>query len=400
MAQIIAIPNYGDVEFPDNMSDEQISDAIQRNIIKTQPNGNLSAYDSNQRIDKEVAQSASIGQGEIELSRNPDMGADFQTALQAGVPTNQSGAIKIFAKKRGIPESRYKVINGEIAYQADDGKYYPEIPDFFDRPMSKIGYYTPDVLEATADATAAALAVPTGGLGIPVASSVAFEANALRQLLAQKLGGGNPNISDSLISGVGGGLGQSIPMAYRAVKQRGLLDNIDKLYKEGTSEFSDAIKALQGKAASYGINLTPAELTGNPKLAAKQKVLGNIEESSEKMKGFYKKRYEQEVQPAVKNFLDTISLSDDATEVGGMAQKSLISARQSLESARKKATEPLYENAFKNAPEVDVSPVVSRIDALLQNASATERRALQRVRDELVETKKVKDSKGKLPPIY
>jgi len=37
MPQIIEVPGYGEVEFPDNMSDEQISSAIQQNIMQAQP---------------------------------------------------------------------------------------------------------------------------------------------------------------------------------------------------------------------------------------------------------------------------------------------------------------------------------------------------------------------------
>lgn len=37
MTQIIEVPGYGEVEFPDNMSDAQISQAIQQNIIKETP---------------------------------------------------------------------------------------------------------------------------------------------------------------------------------------------------------------------------------------------------------------------------------------------------------------------------------------------------------------------------
>lgn len=37
MPQIIEVPGYGDVEFPDGMSDEQITSAIQQNIMPEQP---------------------------------------------------------------------------------------------------------------------------------------------------------------------------------------------------------------------------------------------------------------------------------------------------------------------------------------------------------------------------
>lgn len=37
MPQIIEVPGYGEVEFPDNMSDEQISAAIQQNMMQAQP---------------------------------------------------------------------------------------------------------------------------------------------------------------------------------------------------------------------------------------------------------------------------------------------------------------------------------------------------------------------------
>ena len=37
MPQIIEVPGYGDVEFPDGMTDDQISSAIQQNMMQAQP---------------------------------------------------------------------------------------------------------------------------------------------------------------------------------------------------------------------------------------------------------------------------------------------------------------------------------------------------------------------------
>lgn len=75
----------------------------------------------------------------------PSMGASALTSFMAGVPTDKQAAIRFFAQRRGIPESRYQVIDGDIAYQADDGKFYKEVSGV----LPNIAYYTPDVLEMT-----------------------------------------------------------------------------------------------------------------------------------------------------------------------------------------------------------------------------------------------------------
>jgi len=57
----------------------------------------------------------------------PSMAASAGTAFMGGVPTDKQAAINYFAKQRGISPRRYTVIDGDIAYQADDGKFYREV---------------------------------------------------------------------------------------------------------------------------------------------------------------------------------------------------------------------------------------------------------------------------------
>ena len=47
----------------------------------------------------------------------PSLAAPPSVAFEAGVPTDQARAIQIFAQRRGIDPSRYRVINGEIAFR-------------------------------------------------------------------------------------------------------------------------------------------------------------------------------------------------------------------------------------------------------------------------------------------
>lgn len=74
---------------------------------------------------------------------DPSMGASAGTAFVGGIPTDKQAAITYFARQRGIPASRYQIVDGEIAYQADDGKFYKEIAG----PSATASYYAPDVLE-------------------------------------------------------------------------------------------------------------------------------------------------------------------------------------------------------------------------------------------------------------
>ena len=249
--------------------------------------------------------------------------ADIFTALKAGVPTDKQAAIKLFAEARGIPESRYRVVGNEIVYQADDGKFYSEVPGMMTKPMTSMAYNLPDVLEAVPDIAAGIMTTPmlmAGPAGaaasMGITSAAAAGANAIRQNIAGLLADQEVSGADIATQGIVSGLFQAAPLGLRMFLGRNVAKDIAKV---NAPEVADLVQ----KAKDLGIDLTPAELTNLPSLKSQQKVLGNIVESADTLGDFYLNRYKEQVQPAVNKFLEGISRVDDPMTAGYRGQKAL-----------------------------------------------------------------------------
>lgn len=326
------------------------------------------------------------------LANNPAMGADFLTALKAGIPLNQRDAIKSFAASRGIPESRYTVIDDKIAYRADDNKYYPEVPNFMQRPSTSLGYITPDILEAIPDIGVGIATAPLSpAVSIPATMGTAGATNLARQGISNLLTGSDVEAMPALLSSLFSGFGELAPVGAKAFRERNTARDIAKL-SEGTT--ARDIETLMRNAKNFNISLTPAEITNLPSLKAQQKVLGNVEASSDTLDKFYKNRYQNEVQPAVNEFLAQISPTGEAIEAGAKGQQALNLARENLVKQRKQAVDPIFKSAFERSVPVDISPVVSDIDRMLQIAKGSEKDALTKIRKNLFREKPAFDSEG------
>lgn len=308
---------------------------------------------------------------------SPQMGADVPTAFVGGIPTDKQAAIKFFAEKRGLPTSRYRVVDGEIAYQADDGKFYKEIAG----PAATTAYYTPDILEmipglATGIATAPLVLGGPVGVGTSMAATGGVDAltNLLRQQIGQQVGGQDINLGQVALSGLIGGGTQAVPAVAKAVNQRNLVRDIATMDQRSARE-------LINKANQQGIFLTPAEITNLSSLMGQQKILGNVPASSQKLNTMYQQREVQQIRPAVENFLANISPVSDVAEAGAKGQKSLQAAKELMEKERSSIVEPIYADAFAQSVPVDVSPVVGKIDDFLKTAKGSQRASLLKMKE-------------------
>ena len=308
---------------------------------------------------------------------DPSMGASAGTAFVGGIPTDKQAAITYFARQRGIPTSRYQVVDGEIAYQADDGKFYKEIAG----PSATASYYAPDVLEmipgmATGIATAPLAISGPPGLATSMAATGGVDAltNLLRQQVGRQVGGQDINLGQAALTGLIGGGAQAIPAVARAVTERNLVRDIATINPKEA-------RALIQKANQQGIQLTPAEITNLSSLMGQQKVLGNIPASSKTMSTMYQNREVQQIRPAVDNFLANISPVSDVAEAGAMGQRALQTAKATMEAERTAITDPIYRSAFAASVPVDVSPVVTKIDDYLKTAKGSQRAALLKMKD-------------------
>jgi hypothetical protein len=308
---------------------------------------------------------------------SPQMGANVPTAFMGGIPTDKQAAIKFFAEKRGLPTSRYRVVDGEIAYQADDGKFYKEIAG----PAATAAYYTPDVLEAIPGVVVGTSTAPlmvTGPLGatVSVGATGATDAlsNLIRQIAGREISGQEVSPGQVALSGAIGGGVQSIPGVAKVVTERNLVRDI------ATINRPEAL-ALIRKANQQGIFLTPAEITDLSSLLSQQKVAGNLPSSTKTMQTMYKDREIKQIRPAVDKFLASISPVSDVAEAGAKGQNALLEAKTMLEAERTAVTEPIYREAFAQSVPVDVAPVVGKIDDYIKTAKGSQRSMLLKMKE-------------------
>jgi hypothetical protein len=293
----------------------------------------------------------------------PSMAASAGTAFMGGVPTDKQAAINYFAKQRGISPRRYTVIDGDIAYQADDGKFYREVVG----AGAKAAYYAPDVLELAPDVAAGVALAPlaltnpllaAGGVG-----TVAAGSNALRQMLGKAIGGQEIDPYQIGLAGLLSGGAELAPVARQAMVERRLAKDIAQVNPI-------AVSSLRAKAGKVGVDLTPAELTDMASLFAQQKVVGNVPESTKKMQDFYKRR-EGQVQNAVDDYLSSLSRVDDPSVAGNRGIQALEVQKENLIRARSDAVAPIYQAAFDASVPVNTQPVLDQIDNMLKTQPPT-----------------------------
>jgi hypothetical protein len=315
---------------------------------------------------------------------DPRMSAGAGTAFMGGIPTDKQSAIKYFAEKRGIPTSRYRVIDGNIAYQAEDGKFYKEIVT----PLETAGYYAPDVLEAVPEvATGIATAPLSPAAAIPATMGVAGGSNYLRQLIGQQLTGTPVDPLQIGISAGTAGIAEAVPFGVKALRERKTVRDIAGLDAQ-------AMKDIQARARDLNISLTPAEITQLNSLMSQQKVLGNIPDSSKKMQKFYEFRENEQIQPAVEKFLSQVSDVTEQTQAGKLGIDALTARKAQLEEARELSTKPLYDASFAEAQPVDVTNLVKNIDEKLKTAKGEQAAFLTRTKSLLYKEPPVIDANG------
>ena len=298
-----------------------------------------------------------------EAISDPSMAAGASTAFMGGVPTDKQAAINYFARQRGISPKRYTVIDGDIAYQADDGKFYREVVG----AGAKAAYYAPDVLEIAPDIAAGVALAPlalvnpllaAGGVGAVSAGS-----NALRQMLGKTIGGQEIDPYQIGLSGLLSGTAELAPVARQAFIERRLAKDIAQVNP-------NVVASLRAKAGKVGVDLTPAELTDMASLFAQQKVVGNVPESTKKMQDFYKRR-EAQVQSAVDDYLGNLSKVEDQYVAGNRGMQALEVQRNKLIEARSDAAGPIFAAAFEESVPVNTQPVLDQIDNMLKTQPPT-----------------------------
>lgn len=286
-------------------------------------------------------------------------GAGLGDIAVASLADDPQARARFYAEQRGLPLERYRVVEGRVAYQDDDGQWYYERPNArLNDPQSWFkslaGGVGPSIPAVTG--TAAGLgALPLGlGTSIPAAAAGGYMGQGIREELAEQFVGQEATPGEQFgrmaqqaaIEGAGQGIG----VGMTAYAQRGVAPDIARLDRPQAEQ-------LTGRAAARGVQLTPAEATGLPSLRAEQKALGNLPGSSDVMGEFYERRAGQVAQ-AVGEELERIAPETGVETAGALARAGSRGAMQAVAANRAAQASPLYQKAFAEAGDVNLAPVL------------------------------------------
>lgn len=293
---------------------------------------------------------------------------------------------RYFAKRRGLPLERYRIVQDRPAYQADDGNWYYERPDL--APLQDPGSVASNVAALPGPIVANAPAVATGILTAPAALAGPGGLAASMGLtgLAGAAGSTARDAIGNAISGesqpgtagragesaVFNALGQGIGAGINAFLGRNAVRDLPRLRPGQAS-------ALERQSLREGIPLTPAELTNLESLKATQRILTNMPSSAGIMRDFYEGRANS-ISSRVAGMLDAMSPQDSGEIAGRNLRDWALIALEGAKNERAAAAEPFYEAAKRSGAQVDPRPVLGFIDRELQTAKGATRNALLKAR--------------------
>lgn len=151
-----------------------------------------------------------------------------------------------------------------------------------------------------------------------------------------------------------GAAGQAVGQGLSKFAQRRMARDIDRLDPA-------KVAGLEQKAKAQGIQLTPAEVTNLPSLKAQQKALGNLPQSADDLSDFYAGRAEEQIEPAVQEFLERFSPIEGAEVAGLRGRAAAQRAMDDVAAKRAEQAAPLYLEAFAENPIVETKPILDFI---------------------------------------
>lgn len=305
------------------------------------------------------------GKPVVEWTPTMKPSTSFGALVKSGFVDDPIGKIKIFAEARGIPVGRYSIQDGEIIYQDDDGKWYPETKNTIGGKLREIVGESPAFIPSGI----------LGGVGATVGPGSAFMGAAggegLRQYIGDKMTGTETDPKSGLLkmllaggegllgslSGFAGkkainaaGAKRGGILAAHAGRNRSLID-------------IDEARALESLGRDVGIDLYPPQTTGSKALADKFNLLGDMETSSPIIQAGRKRQYEQ-IHKSVYDFLDDISPEVSEGAVGRRLKNASTEIIDAADTSRTAKASVVYEKAFNEAEPVDVMPVINNIRRL------------------------------------
>jgi hypothetical protein len=293
---------------------------------------------------------------------------------------------RLFAERRGIPLSRYRIVEGRPVYRGDDGKEYFEEPDF--SPLSDPGSTLTSIAGMAGPVTAAGPPTAVGIMTAPL-SAAGPGGLAAGMTASGAAGAGGQYVKEAIGDWVTGedqpGTELRMSKAFgENFLTHGLGTGLNMLMGRNVARDVGRLNpaqatGLQRKATAEGIPLTPAEITNMESLKATQRILTNMPASAAIMRDFYEGRAAN-IDGRIAGMLDSVS-TQDSGEVAGRATKEwALMALEMAKNERATAAEPFYTAARASGVQVDARPVVGLIDRELQTAKGPARKALEAAR--------------------
>jgi len=334
---------------------------------------------------------------------------------------------------------RYQVVDGEIMYEDDQGNMQKE----FDRPgdVTAYGeYIQPNIAPAATFAADMAGGIIGAGKGFAKGVELAKNSPAKHPLAMAAIVLGSTAIGGFGGTALAGGAARGargltasafynlppeeiaaslrdlgVSASFSAIpfgagptgnvinKFLGKEDSLRYLYN-----LRQGVQGTIDEAAKMGIKLTPAEAasisTGSAHRAANiQLFLSKNGPNLQKINEFYESRSRRAVT-AINQFADSM-VAGAGTGIKSAQERIAQASRDTIKELnrrRKDRSARLYDGLRDEATEVDLSPVLTRIDEMLLDPRipSSTRQAVQEFRDSLMTTRKVKNPEtGKMEEI-
>lgn len=325
----------------------------------------------------------------------PDLSAPdfpgFGTLTKAALVDDPQTKINIFAEARGLSPDRYQTMpDGKLVFRDDQGVLRYEAESSL--PTNKMKGLVANVA-GKPSIPMAAVGATTGPWGA-VAGGAGGE--AWRKVAANVFLDEPQTTKENLLD-----IGSEGLLALLAeFGTRGLVGSVNKalgIGKPGGRTLRGAAKAdyqnldmqqvadIRAKGKEFGIDLFSPQTTKSRELIAKMNLLRDLPQTSDIIQAADTLQNEQ-IQAAVPKFLDSITHAGATSRAVGQKLKDTAEkAVVGLKADRAKVTSPIYKAAFKENPTVQVDDILTFIDDKLQFAKADERRALLKLKKDVVD---------------
>ena len=326
------------------------------------------------------------------ILQSMDQGADVSDIAVASLANEPQARIRYYAQQMNIPAQRFGIREGQIFYEADDGKLYAVVPegDLLGGMARGVGATLP----ATGGLAGTILGTPGGPWGMAGGGALGAAAG---QYVREGLAGAlmDQPISHKraaregaydLAGGAVGGLimkGVGKAAATRAGQK---LNAMIKSGKFKAEEAIDTVVADLNRRYGTSFQLTPAEITENAYLLTQQRALAARPETLDQIVDFYVARA-KEAGAMIGKQLDEISPQTNLDAAGRQLAQASEDAIAQARRARTAEGSPLYKDAFeasRAAGGVDMAPVLHTIEQQWKMGSKELRAALDEVRDEII----------------